>query len=83
MILDKNLYNTRPEECSYKENACYDALDKLGISFERAQHEHIGTIEGCLEINEVLGCKICKKLFLSLCLLLFQTANYGHRDYNN
>ena len=64
MILDKNLYNTRPEECSYKENACYDALDKLGISFERAQHEHIGTIEGLLEVCETLGASIHKNLFL-------------------
>ena len=64
MILDKNLYNTRPETCSDKENACYDALDKLGISFERAQHEHIGTIEGLLEVCETLGASIHKNLFL-------------------
>lgn len=64
MILDKNLYNTRPEACSDKENVCYDALDKLGISFERAQHEHIGTIEGLLEVCETLGASIHKNLFL-------------------
>ena len=64
LFTDKTIYNVRKPECSEKENSCYDALEKLGISYERVSHEHIGTIEGCLEINEVLGCKICKNLFL-------------------
>ena len=64
LILDKNLYTTRPEECSDKEKACYDALETLGISFERVSHEHIGTIEGLLEVCDLLGASIHKNLFL-------------------
>ena len=64
LILDKNLYTTRPAECSDKEKACYDALETLGISFERASHEHIGTIEGLLEVCDLLGASIHKNLFL-------------------
>ena len=64
LISDKNLYTTRPEECSDKEKACYDALETLGISFERVSHEHIGTIEGLLEVCDLLGASIHKNLFL-------------------
>ena len=64
LILDKNLYTTRPEECSDKEKACYDALETLGISFGRVSHEHIGTIEGLLEVCDLLGASIHKNLFL-------------------
>lgn len=64
LISDKNLYTTRPEECTDKEKACYDALETLGISFERVSHEHIGTIEGLLEVCDLLGASIHKNLFL-------------------
>ena len=64
VFTDKNVYNTRPAECSEKENTCYNTLEALGIAFERACHEHIGTIEGLLEVNELLGISIHKNLFL-------------------
>ena len=64
LFLDKTVYSARPEDCSDKENACYDALETLGISFERVGHEHIGTIEGLLEVCETLGASIHKNLFL-------------------
>ena len=64
LILDKTLYNTRPETCSEKEKVCYDALETLGISFSRAAHESIGTIEGLLEVCDLLGASIHKNLFL-------------------
>ena len=64
LFTDKTVYNTRKEGASEKENACYDALEALGIEYERVTHEHIGTIEGCTEIAEVLGAEICKNLFL-------------------
>lgn len=63
-ILDKTVYTSRPDACSEKENICYDALENLGISYERVSHEHIGTIEGLFEVEKVLGCKILKNLFL-------------------
>ncbi len=64
VFTDKTVYNTRPEVCSDKENVCYNILEALGIPFERACHEHIGTIEGLLEVNELLGTSIHKNLFL-------------------
>ena len=64
LFTDKTIYKTRKPDCTEKEAACFDLLESLGIEYERVSHEHIGTIEGCLEINEVLGAKICKNLFL-------------------
>ncbi len=64
LFTDKTIYNCRKEGCTEKEAVCYDTLEELGISYERVSHEHIGTIEGCEEIREVLGVKICKNLFL-------------------
>ncbi len=64
LFTDKTVYNCRKDGCTEKENVCYDALEELGISYERVSHQHIGTIEGCEEIKEVLGVKICKNLFL-------------------
>ncbi len=64
LFTDKTVYKTRKEGCTQKEGACYDALEALGIDYERVSHQHIGTIEGCAEIAEVLGAEICKNLFL-------------------
>ena len=48
-----------------KEIKTYDLLDKLGISFERVDHEPAETMEACLAIDEVLApAVICKNLFL-------------------
>lgn len=63
-VVDKTIYTVRPENCSDKEKVCYDALENLSIGFERVSHEHIGSIEGLFEVEEALGCKILKNLFL-------------------
>jgi len=43
----------------------YDLLDKLGITYERVDHEEANTMEACLAIDEVLApAVICKNLFL-------------------
>ena len=48
-----------------KEIRTYDLLDKLGITYERVDHEEANTMEACLEIDEVLApAVICKNLFL-------------------
>lgn len=47
-----------------KERRCYDLLDRLGVSYDRVDHEHADTIAQCLDIEAVLGAKICKNLFL-------------------
>lgn len=64
LFTDKTVYNCRKADCTEKEKVCYDALEALGIEYSRVSHEHIGTIEGCIEIGEVLGAEICKNLFL-------------------
>ncbi len=66
-IKDKTVYNGRPADCSDrlpKEIKVYDALDALEIPFTRLDHEAIYTIEGCREVDELLGITICKNLFL-------------------
>lgn len=64
VFTDKTVLNVRPEGVSDKESKCYDALESLGIPFELVRHEHIGTIEGLIEVCEVLGASIHKNLFL-------------------
>lgn len=47
-----------------KEIKVYDFLDSLGISYERVDHDTVGTIADCEEIDRTLGIEICKNLFL-------------------
>ena len=47
-----------------KEILTYDFLDKLGISYERIDHEPAMTMEVCEAIDRTLGATICKNLFL-------------------
>ena len=47
-----------------KERESYDLLDRLGIAYQRTDHEPTATMEVCKEIDEVLGLMICKNLFL-------------------
>jgi Ala-tRNA(Pro) deacylase len=44
--------------------ACYSLLDRLGIAYSRIDHDAADTIEICHEIDRLLGCSICKNLFL-------------------
>ena len=47
-----------------KEIRTYDLLDKLGVEYERVDHEPAMTMEVCQEIDKVLQAVICKNLFL-------------------
>lgn len=61
------LYKGRPEDTEgrqEREIRVYDFLDKLGIEYERTDHEHADTMEACNEIDAVLNVLICKNLFL-------------------
>lgn len=61
------LYTGRPlaeEGREEKEIRVYDLLDRLGIEYQRTDHEHADTMEDCLEIDKVLDTLICKNLFL-------------------
>ena len=65
MTVDPILHHGRPaERREEKEERCYALLDDLGLSYERADHEHADTIEACHAVERVLGCEICKNLLL-------------------
>ena len=67
MYIDPVRYEGRPGNVSgrlEKEQRCYALLDKLQISYARVDHEHADTIEACEAVEQVLGEKICKNLFL-------------------
>ena len=66
MFIDKTLYTARPADKRLpKEERCYDLLERLGIQFERLDHESVDTVDGCEEIGRLLGIEICKNLFLT------------------
>ena len=66
MQIDRTLYRGRADEGRLeKERRCYDLLDSLGIEYYRVDHEHADTIEACREVEGLLGCVICKNLFLT------------------
>ena len=58
----------RPSDCTgrlEREIATYDLLDRLGIPYERVDHEAAFTMAACEEIDRVLApAVICKNLFL-------------------
>ena len=57
----------RPEDCTGrldKEVRVYDLLDKLGVNYQRIDHEAAMTMEACAAIDEVLEATICKNLLL-------------------
>ena len=62
------LQNGRPENTDKrldKEIRVYDFLDKLGIDYQRVDHEAAMTMEACEEIDKFLApAVICKNLFL-------------------
>ena len=65
MTIDPNRYTGRPTDDRIpQELAIYDRLDQLGISYVRVDHDHADTMEDCLLIEQTLGGKICKNLFL-------------------
>ena len=61
------LVNGRPENTEgrlEKEIRTYDYLDKLGIEYQRVDHEPAETMEACKAVDEVLGIEMCKNLLL-------------------
>ena len=65
--MKNTLYHGRPEDVSdrlEKEIACYALLDSLGVAYDRVDHDFADTIEACEAVEQVLGEKICKNLFL-------------------
>ena len=61
------LENGRPADCSGrlpKEIRTYDLLDRLGVAYQRIDHEAAMTMEACAAIDEMLDATICKNLLL-------------------
>ena len=66
LTADTRIYegSPSPEGRLPKEMAVYGLLDSLGIPYAGVDHEPIFTIEGCRDIDRVLGIHLCKNLFL-------------------
>ena len=47
-----------------KEIRVYDYLDKLGLKYERVDHEPLMTMEACEEVDKIVNASICKNLLL-------------------
>ncbi len=66
--IDPTLYEGRPACCEgrlAKEIRTYDLLDRLGIPYQRLDHDAMPTIEACHEVDRMLGIEVCKNLFLT------------------
>ena len=66
MNITETLYTGRPADTrTPREERCYDLLDSLGVEYCRVDHEHADTIQDCELVENLLGAKICKNLFLT------------------
>ena len=65
--MELELVTGRPADCAgrlEKEIRCYDLLDKLGVAYQRIDHEAAMTMEACQAVDAVLDAAICKNLLL-------------------
>ena len=61
------LQNGRPADFAQrlpKEQRVYELLDKLGIDYQRVDHEAAMTMEACIAVDEALNATMCKNLLL-------------------
>ena len=61
------LYEGRPSDTEGRlprEIRTYDWLDRIGVRYQRTDHERADNMEACNVIDSVLGVVICKNLFL-------------------
>ena len=66
MNITETLFTGRPADTrTPREERCYDLLDSLGVEYYRVDHEHADTIQDCELVENLLGAKICKNLFLT------------------
>ena len=64
-FIDDTVYTGRPaDRRTDTEEAVYDKLDQLSIPYIRVDHDHADTMDDCRQIEEKLGARICKNLFL-------------------
>lgn len=56
--IDHTIYTGRPADTTDrlpKEIRTYDLLDSLGITYTRADHDTLPTMEACQEVGKLLG----------------------------
>ena len=61
------LFNGRPDDFDArlpKEQRVYELLDRLGIDYQRVDHEPAMTMEACIAVDEALEAAMCKNLLL-------------------
>ena len=61
------LFNGRPADFARrlpKEQRVYELLDRLGLEYQRVDHESAMTMASCLAVDEVLEATMCKNLLL-------------------
>ena len=61
------IFYGRPTEICKRENKevrVYDFLDSLSIEYERCDHEPALTMEDCEAVDDAMGVRMCKNLFL-------------------
>jgi Ala-tRNA(Pro) deacylase len=61
------LFEGRPDNTEGRlprEIRTYDWLDRLGIKYQRTDHERADNMEACSRIDAILSVVICKNLFL-------------------
>ena len=61
------LFNGRPDDFDArlpKEQRVYELLDRLGIEYQRVDHEPAMTMEACIAVDEALEATMCKNLLL-------------------
>ena len=65
MYIDQTICSGRPaQRRTEAEETIYDKLDALSIPYVRVDHDRADTMEDCRLIEERLGARICKNLFL-------------------
>ena len=61
------LFSGRPTDFDArlpKEQRVYELLDRLGIEYQRVDHEPAMTMEACVAVDEAMGATMCKNLML-------------------
>ena len=62
------LQQGRPADCTGrlpKEIRVYDFLDRLGIDYQRLDHEVVMTMDACVDIDAAMETELCKNLLLN------------------
>ena len=59
------IMTTAPEGHSELEQSVFSLLEELEIPYERIEHDAVETMEECAAINEKLGTKMAKNIFLT------------------